>query len=61
MDDEDANLGENLATLGSDAPADLRRVLEAPQSYHDALFRQFIAPFDPPFGGLQVEYVEHQA
>jgi hypothetical protein len=43
MDDEDADLRTNLASLGPGALADLRRVLEAPQTSGDALLRQFIA------------------
>jgi hypothetical protein len=41
--DEDADLRANLASLGPAAIADLKRVLEAPQTYRDALLRQFIA------------------
>ena len=32
-----------IASLGPGAVADLKRVLEAPQTYRDALLRQFIA------------------
>jgi hypothetical protein len=41
--DEDADLREGLTELGPGALADLKRVLEAPQTYRDALLRQFIA------------------
>jgi hypothetical protein len=43
LDDEDADLREDLAALGPGALADLRRVFEGPQTYRDALLRQFIA------------------
>lgn len=42
MDDEDADLRANLASLGPGALADLKKVLEGPQTYRDALLRQFI-------------------
>lgn len=43
MDDEDAGLRANLVLLGPGAIADSERVLEAPQTYRDALLRKFIA------------------
>jgi hypothetical protein len=43
MEDEDAKLRDSLASLGPGAIADFRRVLEAPQTYRDALLRQSIA------------------
>jgi hypothetical protein len=43
LEDKDADLRENLAALGPGALADLRRVLQRPQTYRDALLRQFMA------------------
>jgi hypothetical protein len=43
VSDEDADLRGSLAALGPGALADLKKVLEGPQKYRDALLRQFIA------------------
>jgi hypothetical protein len=40
MDDEDADLRANLASLGPCAIADLKRVLDVPQTHRDALLRR---------------------
>jgi hypothetical protein len=50
MEDEDADLRDDLATLGPGAIADLKRVLEAPQSYRDAI-ESFSRPRWMIFGG----------
>jgi hypothetical protein len=41
--DEDAEVRSHLAAIGPAALADLRRVLEAPESYRSAVLRALIA------------------
>jgi hypothetical protein len=43
VENEDADLRANLASLGPGPLAERPRVLEGPQTYRDALAREFIA------------------